>query len=192
MNSSEETQQCSICQSDGVSCYRLSCDHYFHLKCLEGLVSLKCPLCRADMANLPRATQKKIETNHAKWEEEKLEEERRCLVVSEMKDIELPLNLQVQNEVRMAIRLLCETFGVPCQFLPFSVNVKVYPDRANPIPPIGYFFSAMTNTVVKHIVQELEKEGIFDDSDDDDDDNDSPSDAPIQTQHSMRIKYEYL
>ena len=76
-----EPESCVICLEDfsesKKSSYRsLTCGHYFHMTCMEGLTSLACPMCRQDIKPnvLPKSVVRKIKQKEAGLAQEAIDE----------------------------------------------------------------------------------------------------------------------
>lgn len=56
--------ECPVCmECDGESIIFKPCKHFIHTACCEGLISLKCPLCRSEITNWPDDLKFRINEN---------------------------------------------------------------------------------------------------------------------------------
>ena len=65
------SDSCPVCLEKEEKMFKLStCGHKMHLECMDGLISLKCPICKVEMNKLPQKIKKKIENNRKKYKKE--------------------------------------------------------------------------------------------------------------------------
>lgn len=161
----EYNKECPIClEENGDDWWILSCYHKSHIKCLKGLIKPECPICRKNV-QLSSEILNEINKNSEKYENEKLEDERREIL--NMLDQEFTTRRPPpQVEIIVALRYLYE-LGIPPFLIPETIKIHIDPSMALPAP--GFIFQNTVKEIVNHIHLNSELE-ISDDEDCSDED----------------------
>lgn len=151
----EYNTKCPICLEEEGEWFLLSCYHKVHIECLKGMVKAICPTCRAE-TNFPPNIKDSIENNAKKYEEEKIEEERREIL--SMLDQEFDRRPPPQMEIVVALRYLYE-LGIPPFLIPETITIHIDPTSALPTP--GFIFQNTVREILNHIHMHSETADIF-------------------------------
>lgn len=116
---------------------------------------LVCPICRADITNLPLEIKQSIEKNNDDYQREQNEYHDRMIrrMIEEEGDIQIT-RVPIETEIQLALQYLV-SLGIPRTRLP-RVDMEVYND--GPLPPQGSIFQAIVGGSINHIQQELDQE----------------------------------
>jgi hypothetical protein len=166
----EYNKECPIClEEGGDEWWILSCYHKSHVKCLKGLTKPECPICRKQV-QFSSEISSEINKNSEKYENEKLEDERREIL--NMLDQEFNTRRPPpQVEIIVALRYLYE-LGVPPFLIPRTITIHIDPSMALPAP--GFIFQNTVKEIVNHIHLNSELD-ISDDEDFSDENSDEKS-----------------
>lgn len=154
----EFNKECPICLTEGEKMWKLNCKHCAHLECLKGMNKLVCPICRANITNLPPEIKQNIEKNNDDYQREQNEyhdQMIRRMVEEEQGDIPT-VRMSIETEIQLAFQYLA-SLGVPRTRIP-RVNMEVYSD--GPLPPQGAVFQTVVDGSINHIQQELDQEVV--------------------------------
>lgn len=119
---SENTlDKCPICLDTNVNgMFKLSCGHYIHEECAEGLCDMICPLCRTEIKNFPKSIQSIVSKNKILRREEMIQEAEED-ILRERQEI------NVEREIEIARNLLIRA-GVPENIIPtLEINLGNFP-----------------------------------------------------------------
>jgi len=188
--------ECAVCllEIDPKDQLLLQCNHIFHLECIKPLVKAECPLCRANLTDLPNDIKEQIESNRRKNLVETEEANRQELIDSIFGNAGIPTT-SPQLEVIMAFQYLND-LGIPSSELPGSTTIDLDPD--SPLPATGEIFTHTVRQVLDSIqtrVDDVSDSIAADESDDDvsddaaadesDDDVDAGADTEIMNTNSF-------
>jgi hypothetical protein len=123
--------ECSICFE--VSDFKLICGHFIHLDCIENVHKLECPMCRAELTNLPQNVIDKINENARVYRAALIEEERRAifqqLIIEESQSpLEILSNIFGSNHIDIS-SLFYNTSGPAVMFELFSDIYQSFPNH---------------------------------------------------------------
>lgn len=149
---------CPICLESEGDLYPLSCLHHIHLDCCEGLLKLQCPICRAEIINLPPSIVKTIEANANKYKDECDEESRQNII----RHLRTNTNVNTQQlEAASALNFLHE-FGIPHNYIPQLVYINL--GQESPRPPPGVIFETIIGQSIERIKERLISDEIDDEA----------------------------
>lgn len=169
---------CPVC-SEPNDLFALNCLHLIHLDCAKNMISLKCPICKADMENLPEDISQQIQLNEKKYYDEMEEEERAALIQenSRIEDVvsrmEYHINPNPQIEMGAAAWYLFRR-GVPARYIPKEISIKI--PEGQPRPPPGTWFQTAVGQAYSRMKEDAELSDT-DSSDDSESDNENPFDV---------------
>lgn len=182
---------CSICLEGFVinpeEKFELECKHLFHRKCLDGLTSAKCPLCRREILS-PKELVEIIHANSLLRKEEIIQEEsieianeltRRDEFLSKMYGAGVTGAI-IEQEVFFAIDYLTKHLNIPLMFIPIGILVEI--DINSPCPERYYTFNKIVASVILYMgkyIRMRDNEHFDDDDDDYSPDDDESSDDDL-------------
>lgn len=143
-------EECFCAEDNNKELFVLECHHIFHVECLEKMLRLQCPLCNADMNNLPKKIIKKIEENGLQYKLKQEEEERKQLI-EEMSSNNM--NQEIQAEL-LSSMIILTSMGIPGIFLPSSINVEI-PDHQS--INTGRLTFMLANSVLDRVQNALQR-----------------------------------
>lgn len=143
---------CPICleeETPEMKLHSFSCSHKAHLSCLDGMTKMECPICRAEINNLPAKIINKIRENGEKYEEEiERENEQAFLEMMREEGALASSRLPPQMELVLALKYVFQ-LGIPIYFIPMETILEL--DPSSPLPAPGSIFQ----NAVKHILESI-------------------------------------
>lgn len=160
-------KECPICLTeDKKGMWKLDCNHCAHLECLKGMNKLVCPMCRADIKNLPLEINQNIENNHDNYQRERdAEYDRMIGRMAEEEGANRVARITLEGEIRLALQYLV-SLGIPPERLP-SINMEIY--NSGPLPPQGAVYHTIVTNTINQIQQELDQDLVEEEEEDEDD-----------------------
>jgi len=153
--------KCTICLNNSSKLFKLDCSHSFHLNCLKDLVKLECPMCRAEITNLPDDIKNRIKDNIIKHKEE-VEEQDRQEIINSLEEFD---NLPILIEIEMARDFLINRNNLPSELFP---EIDIANSEGINNLPRGVVFQRIV-TEVMHLIQCMTEEIDLVEREDDED-----------------------
>lgn len=170
---------CPICL-EGDDLFTLECSHTLHLECAEGLTGLSCPICRAELTNIPESLREIIILNTEERKKELIEEEQQELLRNMRQEAIENIVISPEAERLAAYAYLMEQ-GIPSIYYPSGINLENSPWMSLPPGTIFQLIVDQTFANMKTAIDEYEKEYIGDFADlDDTEDDESNSENPFE------------
>ena len=158
--------------------YPLSCNHIAHLRCIEGMYSMQCPLCKEKIINLPAKSRNKIYANAVVYrDQQELENREAARALVDTTPTASRSTHPPALEVVQAMRELYE-FGIPDCIIP---DVRITVDPESPSLPAGTVYRDTLWLMMQFIEEEF---GLRLDGPDDDEDED-PFEDEEETTHKI-------
>jgi len=119
------SDKCPICLDidKKENLFKLTCGHYIHSNCSEGLCELLCPLCRSEIKNFSDDTEALILKNKMIRREELVQEAE--VEINNIIREEQEMNIEEEIEIARAFLIRA---GVPEEIIPqFNIDMGNYP-----------------------------------------------------------------
>jgi hypothetical protein len=188
-------KECPVCLEDTEDgMFLLECNHRCHLDCIKGMNKMECPICRAEMKNLPKKVGETISSNGRIYAQEQEDAQRRDIMqmIQNETSQEVFARLPPQMEFMLAMRYL-QQLGIPPSRIPSRGLLEIDPE--SPLPPPGTIFRTAVSRMVDEIQRRtetyLEEDGFASSSssDTDSDDEENPFNLEgddLRIRHSVR------
>lgn len=186
---------CPICISN-IGKYGLvmePCNHRIHLECLEGIISLECPICRTGIVNCPENIKIKINKNKEKYAEKLNQDDINTFIETQIRaNNEDRLTPHVTTSRIECISAICalKAIRIPDHYIPTHVTITFYSENNIPLPQ-GTFFDAIMQTSIEKLNQDVFYSLDSDEIPSDDDSNnydESEEDIPLFEINTELIK----
>jgi hypothetical protein len=156
-----------LSNDDSCNIFKLLCSHTFHTECLEGLISLKCPLCRSPLLNIPKNIRKRIIENRKKYNEQNEvsdafenndnpqdydEYENLMREVTREQSKGVPLQVEIESVIEQLYNA-----GVPSIFFPKQIDIDIPLDYKGPRITFGYISHVVVNAIDNNMFRIMQK-----------------------------------
>ena len=152
-----EKTVCPVCLDDDGDQLALACRHRAHEECLQGIIKLECPLCRAVIKkdDVSEGLFRKITLN-AKQRAEQLEMENlEAARRYASQHSETRVQMLLQMEILLALKYLY-AIGIPESRMPREIDLQI--DPTSPAPTEGSMFNRIVSRVLEMIQNEISDE----------------------------------
>jgi len=166
--------ECPICLECN-NLFILNCDHAVHIRCIENSNKMECPMCRAEIHNLPSAIKRKINKNIQVYKQE-IEQENMEALVAALRE-EQGNDYHPANELVFAIHFLINA-GIPCRYIPDMIALY-YDEHFDQYPTYrqGLIVIMIIQHVFKMITEDIERSETSETSEASDEDTSDTSEA---------------